>query len=389
MRVSIFLGAILITNITKLFLSVFIIHSLTHAALPVIGVVKKVRGKASALFMGSRDAVKIKKGMKIRKDTSILTGRRSFVQISLLDKSKISVGPNSKMLIDNISKSRAGFITLLKGQLRSTVKKRANSNKDKLIIKTRTAALGVRGTDFRTSYNPENKITNLITFKGNVALKKINDKKIEKKEEIIKELKSKETIEVKKGKFSSVSTNLVKATTPIKISPVQYTRIKLNTELKEEVKAPLKKVFEKELKKTITLYKEISKVEKKKNLLASREYSAKKRTFRPTSGGLIDFGSGIYVPPTIVKKNYDEKLNIYKIKPKKGDVAKSGDYIAPKGLKLDPKKGFQAIDLESSKKQVAQLNQEIKAQLIKPKKPTSDDLEIDVDDSYEKYFRIK
>jgi len=376
--------------ILKLILSTILIHSISFAALPVIGEVVKVRGKASALFIGQREAIKVKKGMKIRKDTSILTKLRSFVQVRLNDNSKISIGPNSKMTIDRVTKSKAGFITLLKGQLRSEVEKKKHTKaREKLLIKTRTAALGVRGTDFRTSYNPDSKITNLITFRGNVALKKIDEKKVEKAEEIVEELKKKDVVEVKKGKFASVSNNLEKATVPVKISPVQYTRLKVNKELKKEVTKVEKDLFKNELKKTIKLYKEISKVEKSKNLLAAREYSAKEKLFRPTSGGLIDFDSGIYVPPTIRKKDYDGDLNIYKIKPKKGDVKNSGDYKAPKGLKLDPTKGFLAVDDSTEQESVAELNNEIKAQLVKPKKPTMEDLDINVDDAYEKYFKIK
>jgi hypothetical protein len=374
--------------IIKLIISVFLFTSFSQAALPIIGEVTKVRGKATALFIGQKKAIRIKKGLKIRKDTSVLTKLRSFVQIRLNDNSKISIGPNSKMMIDKVTTSKAGFITLLKGQLRSNVQK-DTKNKEKLLIKTRTAALGVRGTDFRTSYNPESKITNLITFTGNVALKKIDEKKVEKPEDIVKELKKKDVIEVKKGKFSSVSNNLEKATVPVKISPVQYTRLKINTELKEKVDKVEKNLFKKEFKETIELYKEISKEEKKENLLAAREYSVKEKLFRPTSGGLIDFDSGIYVPPAVIKKDYDEDLNIYKIKPKKGDVTKSGDYIPPEGLKLDPTKGFIAADTSVEEEKVTELNDDIKAQLVKPKKPTLDDLDINVDDAYDKYFKIK
>ena len=69
-----------------------------------------------------------------------------------------------------MKKNEVGIITLLKGKIRSKVKKTKAHSKNKFFVKTQNAALGVRGTDFQTIYNPENNVTNLLTFKGKVAM---------------------------------------------------------------------------------------------------------------------------------------------------------------------------------------------------------------------------
>ena len=41
-----------------------------------------------------------------------------------------------------------------------------------MIVKTRSAVMGVRGTKFQATYNPANKNTSLITVEGKVAMVK-------------------------------------------------------------------------------------------------------------------------------------------------------------------------------------------------------------------------
>lgn len=133
----------------------------------------RLRGYATQLAPGARDARIVELGQKIYEDTSILTKEKSFVVLEFSDGSRMSVGPQSKVVVVKARGSDPGLISLLKGQIRNTVKPEDN-NENKYIIRTRTAALGVRGTDFQTSYNTENKATALVTFKGRVAMVRLD-----------------------------------------------------------------------------------------------------------------------------------------------------------------------------------------------------------------------
>lgn len=86
----------------------------------------------------------------------------------------MNLGPNSQMVINAFPKKEAGIITLVKGQIRSQVTKdymeMEDKSKSKLYIKTKTAAMGIRGTDFQVNFNPQNQNTSLITFEGKVAM---------------------------------------------------------------------------------------------------------------------------------------------------------------------------------------------------------------------------
>jgi hypothetical protein len=362
----------------------FLLITLAHAA-QVIGSVTKLKGEATILELGNKEAKKIVLGQSVSKEASLLTAEKSFVQVTLLDKTQVSLGPNSKIILDQTPAESVGIISLLKGKIRTEVIKESEAaqTQEKLFVKTRSAAMGVRGTNFETIFNPENNITNLITFRGAVALVKTENS------DLHASLSGKNTVLVEKGTFAAISDNLKNATEPVKLSPVQYTGLKLNTEMNEEVKIP-KEEFQAELKKTIKEYAEISKNELKEQNLATHNYDAAKQVLRPTAGGVVDLVTGIYVPPTIDKKNYNAELNIYELKSEKGEVNEAGNYLPPKGVILDAKKGF-IQDPENQKtgisSELLKLNRDISGQVVKPSKPTKEDLSSKSEDAYEKYFK--
>jgi len=139
-----------------------------------------IKGKASKLVPGAQKATAVKKGDRLPMDTSILTRDKSFVLVKLVNGDTMSLGGNSKMVINLTGATKTSFISLLKGQLRSVVpnknKKIAKKKKYKAIIKTRHAAVGVRGTDFLIVYNPKNRIMTNLTFEGEVQVVKIKDR---------------------------------------------------------------------------------------------------------------------------------------------------------------------------------------------------------------------
>ncbi len=109
----------------------------------------------------------LKKGDWVPEGAQVKTEDKSFVKLLFIDKSQMNLGPNSQMIINKFPKKKAGIITLMKGQLRSKVTKdymQMDQTKEKLYIKTKTAAMGVRGTDFEVGF--ENGITTTNLYEG-------------------------------------------------------------------------------------------------------------------------------------------------------------------------------------------------------------------------------
>jgi hypothetical protein len=339
-----------------------------------IAEVVKIRGEVTQLSPGAHLARVVNLGDKFIEDTSILTGAKSFVKIKFIDNSEVNLGPESKIVISEMKLNSVGIISLLKGRIRTEVEKDSTKpNANKFFIKTRTAAMGVRGTDFQTIYNPENKMTSLLTYRGEVAMAKVDEtiykkleeskvltverdevtkapelvktkiKKFDEIEELNKVLKNKGTVLVPPGQNAFSSDSLKKTSLPVKISPVQLEALYKNQDFQEKSAGNLNLQSA-----TDAIFKPTLKVA---NQVAPAEglYNEKTGDFAPKSGGFIDLNTGLYVAPPSDAK-LDAKTGVF-VANKIGDIdADTGQYIAPKGLILDAKKGFILAEGEGDSK---------------------------------------
>jgi hypothetical protein len=333
-----------------------------------------VKGEVTALKPGAQSASGVKMGETYPEDTSILTGEKSVVRLKFADNSTINLGPNSKVVVSQMPQNKPNMINLLTGAIKAEVNKKSDKDTDnKMIVKTRSAVMGVRGTKFQAGFNPTNGNTSLVTVEGNVAMVKkpvelastrtadnvvqaavSPEKELEKLDEVLKT--SKEAVEVPAGRFSGVSEAVESApTAPTKIAPVQYEA----------------------LAKSMGSEKKAADVFTNKELEEAAKASADVAGAAPKAGGFVDFESGLYVPPPKDAK-IDKATGVY-IAENVGKVDEStGEYIPPKGVILDPKKGF-VVDQEEVAKltsaedkaalqktlaSIKSVNEEVKKQVV-------------------------
>ena len=191
-----------------------------------------VKGKAITVNKESGKKYKIKKGMWIKEGITIKTSNRSFVKLVFIDKSQISVGPKSSMEITSFKKREAGILSILKGKVRSQVTKNymemSDKEKSKLFLKTRNAAMGVRGTDFEVIYDEKSNNTSLITYSGAVAMGKIEDFNIKRPELLERIVSHKNAVLVQKGQFSKLSREDARPIPPKELAKEQFEHMKNN-----------------------------------------------------------------------------------------------------------------------------------------------------------------
>ncbi|HLE09896.1 MAG: hypothetical protein A2504_02765 [Bdellovibrionales bacterium RIFOXYD12_FULL_39_22] len=288
-----------------------------------------VKGEVRALDKKNNQMFVVKPNDELEIGTMIQTNDKSFIKLLFLDKSQMSLGPNSKMAITAFSKNDPGIITLINGKLRSQVTKNymeiEEKDKSKLFVKTPNAAMGVRGTDFQVDYFAETKKTALITFSGAVAMAKLEEgrgasERNNYSQKILdKILASKEAVVVRRGEFSGVAPERSAATPPIKISPAQLELLKndqqmINGEVgKKESKetssfrAPIppglnRKQFENE---TTAVDKKIAEERLAVATFDKKNEHSSVAVPIPSSGGFVDMRSGEYIRPEIVKNSPD------------------------------------------------------------------------------------
>ncbi len=222
----------------------FLLTPFIFAETKMVAKVELVGGEVKARLQDGQ-IITLKKDQEIAEGAIIKTFENSFVKISFSDQSSTTLGANSIFKITAFTKTEPGILYLLRGKLRSQVSKdymnMENKNQSKLFIRTKTAAMGVRGTDFQVNFDQKTENTSLLTFEGSVVMNKIDeslrDRALNQKSlEYL--LERKERIQVDAGRFSFVNKDL--RDRPLKIHEMDKT---IEKEIKEN-KVPMDKNHE-------------------------------------------------------------------------------------------------------------------------------------------------
>lgn len=118
------------------------------------GTVKSVKGEVSIVRGGS--AIKAVAGMRLKEGDNIVTGIASSVGITLQDSTLLSFGSKSASQLnafhyDPVNRDGNLLISLLKGTMRFVTGQLGKAHPASVAIKTPSATLGIRGTDFVVS----------------------------------------------------------------------------------------------------------------------------------------------------------------------------------------------------------------------------------------------
>jgi len=124
--------------------------SAANAAEESSGMVVASRGEVSAAANGS--SRELKQGDFVYVNDEILTGARSFAVLQFTDGAKVTVRPDSRMLIETYlyagNASDEATLNLVSGGLRVITGAMAKTNPENYKVRTPVALMGVRGTEF-------------------------------------------------------------------------------------------------------------------------------------------------------------------------------------------------------------------------------------------------
>lgn len=135
-------------------LSILALFGVTPVAAVEIGQVKVVKGSVTVERSGQ--AVPAEAGTRLQTSDVVRTGSDGSVGITMTDNSLLSAGPNSVLALDRYdfdsttnqgrfdASLRRGTFAVVSGRL-------AKQSPDAMTLRTPTAVLGVRGTEFVVS----------------------------------------------------------------------------------------------------------------------------------------------------------------------------------------------------------------------------------------------
>jgi len=134
-------------NISCLFMLVFMGSSASFAQ--QVGTIERVSGDVWLMEEGK--AWRLQQGDEVHHNHTIITEERSITRVELMDGSLLNIGANTRLKLQQYAKDESDASTMnfdvLWGNVRYFVKKMVDPN-SAFNVKTTTAAIGVRGTEF-------------------------------------------------------------------------------------------------------------------------------------------------------------------------------------------------------------------------------------------------
>lgn len=141
---------------------------------PSDAVVISSEGYVDVKFNGKEKFVPLVEGTRLNAGDVIQTDSEGKVVLKLPDTSTLVIGENSRVVIKElgmveVTKVSTSTFELLKGKIRAIVNPFVNKEST-FMIKTNNATVGVRGTDFGETYDPDTDQTYIIGLEDCVSL---------------------------------------------------------------------------------------------------------------------------------------------------------------------------------------------------------------------------
>lgn len=326
-----------------------------------VAMVRLKRGSAEGVFGGKSST--IDKGEWIKEGTVIKTGSKSFVKLSFIDKSSMNIGPNSEVVIEKFNNKEAGVINVLSGKIRSQVTKNylnMDKDKSKLFVKSKSAVMGIRGTDFMFATSKATGATTAVLFEGSVVFNKMNEKDRGRDlESIVNEGRR-----INPGQFSVARRDMKRATVPSKMSSKQFYRLEKNNNFESEgadrkvANEVTKSIVPKGLSGDVVkgenkgllqdVKVEVNSNSQSKIDLQSTKGFVKGSEVKPTDGSFVHIESGTVIPMG-GDSYFDETTNEWSSNTN-GAVDASGEYVPPVEHKITDQGDLIKIDPTTGEK---------------------------------------
>jgi hypothetical protein len=152
---------------------IFQVGPLAGAQGDVVGRLTQVEGRVDILRGGELPATPVKVDDGVKAGDVLRTKSLSKAQITFIDDSTLTISPESRVgieayMFDSAQKKRNAVVQLFKGLAHVVVSKISQSAEPDFVIKTQTAIMGVRGTDFGVRLHPNS--AEILNFEGRLQV---------------------------------------------------------------------------------------------------------------------------------------------------------------------------------------------------------------------------
>ncbi|MBX7231264.1 MAG: FecR domain-containing protein [Bdellovibrionales bacterium] len=139
------------------------------------GVLQVVKGDVKVKSAKDGQTIRAKVGSKVYPKDAIVTGKDSRAKVVMVDNNVLNISPETQIVIQNYvyapdQGKKDVLLNVIYGKIRSKVEQKYDGKTTKFQVKTPTAVAGVRGTDFLASFSVSDRMSQVVTFHGEVAV---------------------------------------------------------------------------------------------------------------------------------------------------------------------------------------------------------------------------
>jgi hypothetical protein len=147
----------------------FQVGTLTGAQAEVVGHLTQVEGRVDILRGGQLPAIPGKLNDGVQTGDVLRTKSQAKAQITFIDNSTLTISPESRVgieayMFDSTQNKRNAVVQLFQGLAHVVVSKIFKAAEPDFVVKTKTAIMGVRGTDFGVRLYPNS--SDVLNFEG-------------------------------------------------------------------------------------------------------------------------------------------------------------------------------------------------------------------------------
>jgi hypothetical protein len=147
----------------------FLAGPLAAAQADVVGRLTQVEGRVDLLKAGQLPATPVKVEDKVQTGDVLRTKSLSKAQITFIDNSTLTIAPESRVgieayMFDAAQQKRNAVLEIFQGLAHVVVNKILKATEPDFVVKTQTATMGVRGTDFGIRIQPNS--SEILNFEG-------------------------------------------------------------------------------------------------------------------------------------------------------------------------------------------------------------------------------
>ncbi len=189
----------------------------------VVGNLVQIMGVVETQNQGASRFIVLNENGNVFEGDVLRTGSNAKAKILFKDGTELHLQEKTSIKVDEYVRGEPSLISVFVGSLRAKISKSINGDL-KAVIRTKSTAMGVRGTDFQVMVPPGGGSSSLLTYEGKVEMAKLSSGEVGRNlSQTFRENQfAAKTVMVNPGEVALVTKDQSLPSMPVRLSPLQF-----------------------------------------------------------------------------------------------------------------------------------------------------------------------